>query len=373
MTSRLGIVLVVVAACQPWYRDAERAGRDGLPGDTRASELADQASAAAAHGDHANAAQLYRQAIDLDPDSSAYLPLAKEELALGDGVGASATARRGLEVHTGDHDLAAFLAARDAADDRIANALDDLGAETLYGIADLPELAPSLGGLQKAGVAEHPSDAVIALAAWMSAYGVPDHKLLRFARDEVASKIWSAAPTDPALAGLARAPDLADREAAAGHAARALALYGEVYRLLPSAVLEQHMAGFLRAAHDAGDVFAIDASAYRAAMDGDEHARRGELGAAVHAYRRAVALAPWWVDARHNLATLLTAIGRADDAREQERWVGLLTGQTAPSPAPAPAPQPPEAQPPEPKPPEPQPQPSVPEPQPQPQVQVPNP
>jgi tetratricopeptide (TPR) repeat protein len=191
---------------------------------------------------------------------------------------------------------------------------------------------------------------VVALAAWMSAYGVPDHPLLRAARDEVANKILTAAPGDPALAGLARAADVADREAAAGHAAHALALYGEVYRLLPAAVLEQHMAGFLRAAHDASDVFSIDASAYRAAMDGDEHARRGELGPAIHAYRRAVALAPWWADARHNLATLLTAIGRADDAREEERWATVLSGQTVPSAAPPS------------QPPVPQPQPAVPPP-----------
>lgn len=331
MSARIGIVVVaVVAACQPWYRDAERAGRDGLPGDTRASKLADDGNAASARGDHAAAARLYRQAIDLDPDSSAYLPLAKEELALGDAIGAKAAARRGLEVHAGDHDLAVFLAARDVADDRAADAIDDLGAKSIYDVTDPPELAASLEALRKARSADHASEAVPALAAWFAAYGIPDHPILRQARDAIADDIWKAAPTDPSLKGLAAAPDAADREAAAGHTAHALALYGEIFRLLPSSVLEQHTAGLVRAAHDAGDVFAIDASAYGAAMEGDEHARRGELGPAIHAYRRAVALAPWWAAARHNLSTLLAAIGRADEAREQERWARLLEGTPAP-------------------------------------------
>jgi hypothetical protein len=42
---------------------------------------------------------------------------------------------------------------------------------------------------------------------------------------------------------------------------------------------------------------------------GDKDAESGHLGLAIHSYRKAVARAPWWADARRNLAGLYESAG----------------------------------------------------------------
>ena len=176
------------------------------------------------------------------------------------------------------------------------------------------------------------TDAREALAiynSWLNSWGEPDHPALRRMRDQVVAAAWADPGINAVLTALIRR---ADQAAAAGHVEVALALYSLAYRQVPTAVFEAHAASFLRAAAAAADPAAVDPLAGYLAAQGDIALKEGRLDAAIRRYRRAVAIAPWWRAAHHNLAILFYMSGRSDEARLQRAWVRRLL---APPPAPA--------------------------------------
>jgi hypothetical protein len=321
-----GLVLILlVAACQPWYRDAERAGQRATD-QKHASKLVDDASAARDRGDHAGAATLLRRAILDVPGQAAetYLALARESFAAGDPIGGRAACRRGMELWPSDSRFHALLVDQKLADDLVALAIDEAATASFESVAADSSFAPHLDALQRASHADHGDTAAGELALWLAHYGVPDHPFLVAARDAAADRIQRDAPSTPALAGLATAADRADAELAAGHLARALALYGEVYRLLPASVLDAHFASFAKAAQQATDPESIDGGAYALAVQGDSDAAAGHLGLAIHSYRKVVARAPWWADARRNLAALYDSAGMTTIAQSERAFADRL-------------------------------------------------
>jgi hypothetical protein len=326
MMHRRALLLALVAACHPWYLDGEVAGRRATDR-KHASALVDKARDASSHGDHARAEALLRQAIDEVPDLDAdtYLLLAREASAAADFAGARAAARRGIQLFPGDGRFRQLLVEERVADDLTAEAIDIAGATTFAEAAQDPALAPHLDALSRALAADRADTAAGELTLWLAHYGAPDHVLLRKAREEAAARISSAIESSPSLAGLARAADRADAELAAGRLPRALALYGEVYRLLPATVLDAHFAGFAKAAQQASDPEMVDNGAYKLALDGDRDAKAGLLGLAIRDYRKAIARAPWWIDAHRNLAALFDAADRSEEAAAERAFVERLT------------------------------------------------
>jgi ATP/maltotriose-dependent transcriptional regulator MalT len=319
------LVLALLAACHPWYRDGEIAGRRATD-HRHSNKLIDDAKAASARGDHAAAEALLRRAIDDVPDQSAdtYLLLANEAIAAHDVAGARAAARRGMQLFPSDTRFRDVLVSDRLADDLTADAIDAAGAQTFSEVAANTVLAPHFDALARALKAEKSDTAVGELSLWLAHYGVADHKVLRAARDEVARKIASTAHSSPATASLLRAATRADEELAAGNVARALAFYGDVYRLLPKSELDAHMAGFARAAKQVTDPAAIDAHAYELAVQANADAEKGLLGVAIRQYRKVVARAPWWIDAHRNLAGLFEAAGRSEEAAYEQAFADAL-------------------------------------------------
>ena len=316
----------VITACQPWYRDAETAGRHATD-HKHADKLIAQADAARTAGDHARAEALLRRAISDVPDQTAvvYLSLATESFAAGDVAGGRAAARRGMQLWPNDGRFQALLVDDKIADDFTALAIDETGATTFDAAVASSSLFPYLDPLRRALQATHADTAAGELSLWLAHYGIPDHELLWHARDEVADRIERQAQATPSLAGLAHAAERADAELAAGHVARALALYGEVYRLLPRSVLDSHFAGFAKAAQQATDPESIDAGAYALAIQGNKDAEGGLLGLAIHDYRKVIARAPWWIDAHRNLAALYSAAGMRDMAANETAFAERLS------------------------------------------------
>lgn len=319
------VFLALFAACHPWYRDGEIAGRRATD-HKRSNKLLDEARAASARGDHAAAEALIRHAIDEVPDQSAdtYLLLATEANAANDVAGARAAARRGMQLFPSDTRFRDVLVSDRLADDLTAYAIDEAGAQTFAEVAANTVLAPRVDALARAVKAEKSDTAVGELSLWLAHYGVPDHRLLRDAREEAARKIASTAPSSPVTASLVRAATRADEELAAGNLARALAFYGDVYRLLPRSELDAHMAGFAKAAKQVTDPAAIDAHAYELAVQANAEAEKGLLGVAIHQYRKVVARAPWWIDAHRNLAGLFEAVGRSEEAAYEQAFADAL-------------------------------------------------
>ncbi|MCX5744856.1 MAG: thrombospondin type 3 repeat-containing protein [Proteobacteria bacterium] len=323
--SRPSSVLLVVAAlslaaCQPWYRDRENLGRSAHDDTRTASELA-EATAAHARGDHPRAVALMRALVERDPatDPAAWVLLGEAEIAAGRATEGRAYVRWKYDRLSADAPgaprLRAVLVASLVADGLVARALDLVRPPSLAGALAEPALA---GPLHELGVAldEASADPEAALArttAWFDAYGVPDHPILAGAREMIVTAAWQAAhsPTsEPALAALRRLGPHARAALQRGHVSTALALYAHAVRVLPAAELAPDRAVMERAAATR-DPAALDPVAHALAREGDAQVRAGNLGAALRAYRRAVASATWWTAARQNLAALL-AIDRVD-------------------------------------------------------------
>lgn len=323
MTRRHAALLCLLASCAPWYRDGEIAGRRATDRKRAHALVVGEARAESKKGNHARAAALVRRAVDEVPDLGAdvYMLLATEQQVASDIAGVRATARRGMQLYPSDTRFRSLLVADKVADDLTSEAIDVAGANTLDAALTEPSLLPHLDALAQARKAAHADTAAADLAMWLSHYGVPDHPVLRAVRDEIAARVWDAARSTPSLAALAQAADQADAELAAGRLPRALALYSDVYRLLPEQVLAAHMTGFAKAAQQATDPESLDSGAYALAVAGDRDAAEGLVGLAIRSYRKAVARAPWWLDARRNLAALYDAAGRTKEAAHERAFI----------------------------------------------------
>ena len=307
------VALLLAAACQPWYRDPENRARRAHD-DARADRELAEARAARAGGDPARAAALLRDLVERSPEAGAgtWILLGEVEADAGHAVLGRAYVRWRLRHLAGGPDalaLRTFLIASFVAEGRLAPALDLVEPPTLAEAMRFDALARPLRPLQHAVdlAGTDPEAALGQARAWLDAYGTPDHPILAGAREAIASALWQAAAARAGwtpLAGLRRLGPEAREELDWGHLGPALALYAEAARLLPATAFAPYRAEMERAAA-AGDVSALAPDAYAFAREGDALARAGQLGAAIQRYRRAVARAPWWEQARRNLAALL--------------------------------------------------------------------
>jgi hypothetical protein len=313
----------LVAACEPWYRDQENLGRRITDTRAQARQVA-AARAELAAGHSGAAAARVGRVVEINPlaDADVY---ALDVRAAGGGAGADRARAYGrwrlqlydAEVSAGrltperweatTRDLRTALVASYVADDRTADALDV--ASTAADFAAIPAYAELEAAVNQ--------DSWTGFERWSRAYGVPDHRYLQYGR----AKLLERRPDPPRDAAT-----LADEALAGGHLVRALLYYAEAFRTLPDRVLVHHVAGLARAAAAVKEPARANPEAYRLALRGDAELRAGHVGRAIHAYRRAVAEAPWWATAHHNLAQLLAGTGHADGARIEAAWAGWLRG-----------------------------------------------
>lgn len=302
---------LLVVACQPWYRDDLRRGRKALR-QPSADAVLEKAQRAHNAGDEKRAIALARDAVVRDPRSGpAYEALAGYLRAAGRRQEACFIARRGLEF-SNSAALRRILIENSLADGLTSAALDWVDPATVQAAAaaGIPGVADLARAESLASTA--PGQALAMYAAWRETYGVPDHPILRADAERIVGAAWADESTRTRLSGLL---DAADREAAAGHVAVALVLYSQLLAEVPAEVQAQHVRGYLYAAATAKDPGAIDPRAHDLAVQGDAALAEGSLGQAIQLYRRAVALAPWWSAAQHNLAILFEMAGRTDEAR----------------------------------------------------------
>jgi hypothetical protein len=312
------LLLVALAACQPWYRDDLRAGQRAQ--DPRWSDATMAEAATAAETDPARASALVRQVVERDPlaSSSVYVTYARYLVAAGRPAAARAVLQfriDSLEAGEGSGDLQTAIVDAYVADDLTADALDHLGSSDASSYGSLQVV---FADLLRADAGGNSVEAIMGLRAFEDSYGCPDHPWIAA---KVASIQDDLAAIVPALAAL---PDRADAALAAGDAKTARLLFAEAYRVLPAALLLDHRAGFALAARAATDPATDDPIAYAYATAGDDAIRAHHLGPAIHAYRRAVAEAPWWRAAHENLALLYELDGRADAAAAERAFVAAF-------------------------------------------------
>ncbi len=320
------VTAIVAVACQPFYRDDLVRGRASSRATSGARKLFDRAWEARSAGDKQGCVKLARRAIAINPNSgaSAYHGLARCEFDAGQRARARATARRGLELHAGNEELRDFLITAYQADQLIANTLDfveppSIDSATAAGLTELAELVEALHKLRKDPIA-----AVELYLRWFDAYGVPDHRLIRKARDRLLAGAARHSGISSLTSGLL---SNAEGHAAAGAVDIAMRFYTHAYRLLPETVVTEHHPGFFTTAARVTNPRAIAPAAVDYAEAGNRALRKQELGAAIHAYRRAVAAAPWWAPARRNLGMLLNVAGQEDEAEHQFMWARRLEGK----------------------------------------------
>lgn len=317
----VGALLLV--ACQPWYRDDYRRGLRAQR-EPSAAALLERAERSHAGGHPKRAIEQAHAALARDPSNGhAYLALARYLAAAGRHAEARFIARRGLDA-TGLAELRPILQQAYLADDLTANALDLVEPPTVQGAAAAG--VPGAAELARADelATRDPAQAMALYDRWLDIYGVPDHPILRAARERIVAALWADDQTRTALADLLEAAEQATTN---GHRGYALTLYAHVLLRVPGDPWVPHFPRFLHAA-SAVDDSAIDPRARELARHGDAELKAGRLGAAIHAYRRALVLAPWWRAARHNAALLFDLAGRADEAAFQRSWLSRL--QAAP-------------------------------------------
>jgi hypothetical protein len=311
MTTRILVATsLLLAACQPYYRDDENLGR--LSRDNkRFVRLRDKAEKEAQAGHPGRAAALLREAIELDPAyyASAWPTWARYASDAGRSVEARAVLRRlrGGEYDAGFRD---FLIESYVKDGLVANALDVAGVSSLAQVRDFPKLAEALDGLLVASnlVEERPAAALRQYLTWLDEYGAPDHHVLTAAANAIKEGIWvraQANPSDPELSRLTELLPRADDAAAAGKADEAVLLYALAWRLLPGSMTESRWGAVYQLG--VGVDPKTDPIAYGYMLAGDEAVRARRVGEAVRAYRRAVARVPWSTTAVDNLAAILDA------------------------------------------------------------------
>ncbi len=314
------LVTATCFACQPYYRDDLRRGRAA----GAARHLFSAASGARTHGDNRRCARIARRAVAQNPqaDGDQYLLLARCEFDAGQHARARATARRALELHPGDSDVARFLVEAYRADGLVASALDFVAPPSVEGAvaAGVTELDDLVTALHQAS--SDPAGALALYQKWLAEYGIPDHRLIRDARD----RLLAAVAADPNVAAMLN--ELVRRtraEADADHREAAVLVASQAYRLLPESAYGDDDHGLVAAAASVANPATVAPFACNHAKDGNDALRAQKLGPAIHAYRLAVAAAPWWAVARRNLGLLLRVAGQYDEAERQLAWATRLS------------------------------------------------
>lgn len=276
------------------------------------------------------AAQLYEEAIERSPDLSAelYLAQALAKAAAHELSGARASARFALLQPARDAQtpgkIRELLVLLYASDGLYESALDYLDPPELSAAAKVAPLAQAFGLLLEAdrlARANQPADALLSYADWLSAYGVPDHPLLRRWSDAILQTAW---PLNQALLSEA------ERAVSSGALTRGLQQYAQAFRYQPSEEFARSTEQrFLLACARLPELTALDPDALAQAQAGDVALHAHRLGDALLAYRQAVVTAPWWPLAHRNLALLLASAGRFDSAVRELGWFQRLNRDVA--------------------------------------------
>jgi hypothetical protein len=305
----LTVLSLVSSGCQPYYRDDElRAQR--TEHSARRGELVAMGERLLAAGQPERAARSFAAALDRSAGREAdlYLLLATAQQRGKDYARAGATARYGLTrpvVRADAHrQLRRLLVQIYAAAGFTRWALDFLEPATLAHAASLPELQPTLAQLAEAERLSEPDPrlALAKYAEWLSAYGEPDHPLLRRARNRIL-RAAAAETRDWA--------EQADQLLAQGQAAAAVRRYALVYRYHTDAAFAAERERFQRACA------ALPSPAAHSPLATSELRRatlaieQGELAVALLHTRRAVTAAPCWSQAQQLLAELLQSLDGA--------------------------------------------------------------
>ncbi|MHB8874293.1 MAG: hypothetical protein ACYC8T_11450 [Myxococcaceae bacterium] len=330
MRAALALAVLSLAACTPFYRLDEVHGMRADDGDERARVLS-RAREKMAAGEPGPAAEAFGQVLELDPDPSAelLLSLAQARAAAGQRAAARAAARLGLsrpQGATGTGRALRELLVRLYSDDALIEpALDFLPDPSLENALRVPALARALGPLADADRLARAGKSDEALARydeWLLAFGVPSHPLLVGFSEAVLKA--GAGPAEQARLE-------ADRAQAEGRFPEAIRLYALAFRFqTPDAFEAVTQARFETACARAGELGALTPpEAFARAQEAGEALRANRLGEALGGYRRAVALAPWWGEARHNLALLLARAEQYAEALRHMRAFLRLSGDSA--------------------------------------------
>lgn len=337
MRRRLALLVAaaLLSACTPWYRENAVRGLGTRP----YRPAVDKAEAAMAAKDPARAERHYLDAIEIEPNagSEVYIGLSRALAAQGRIASARAAAdwahARGASGAHGA--LASELVMRGL--DPVA--LDVLNPSNPAAIAAQPSLSAYRGLAQAHALAAsgRGREALEEYGKWVAAYGEPDHALLRRWAGEI--RVHGAKPAEAVLAA-ARA------DVAAGNPTRALHEWAIAARYAPEDFARRTREEFGRVAreHLGGDV------PPGAAVEAERAAKAraaGDRGAALAGWRKAVAIAPYWADARKELALAIDAVGLSSESAAQREWYVVLAPEApdaaairAWKPAPRPAPRP---------------------------------
>jgi tetratricopeptide (TPR) repeat protein len=322
---RLLVALVVLGAassCAPWYRDDELRA---LRADDTAAMTARLAECdeLVGQGRAPNAADCFESALERNPaDGRGLVGLARSLVSAGRHAEARAAAEQGLRALPPGSDPASQQAlgelivesyAREQLWALVLERASERGAPDLEKVASqYPAVFGKLAEAKQAAVAGDSATALEHYAAWLAHYGVPDQRVIRGWCDDV---LWRTAPR------LAATVERADREAAAGNWIGAVVAYGAAFRYLPAKTFDEKVRSKLvAAAAHVVDASWLSPTAVDAATEGRALVQRGETGTALRAHRRAVAAAPYWAEAHHDLAVLQASLGMLDEAVAQMDW-----------------------------------------------------
>lgn len=317
------LAALALVACTPFYRVDELHGLRVAGGEER-TRLEARAHELMSLGRPGAAAEAYEHAVELDPDPSAelFLSLAQARAAEGQRAPARAAARLGLSrgqvAPNTARGLRELLVRQYAADGLVEPALDFLSEPGLDSAMQVAELAQALGPLADADRLARAGRATESLARyeeWLAAFGVPTHRLLVG---------WSTNVLRAASGPAGQAVQEADRAADAGRFDEAVPLYALAFRFQAPATFEASVrARFETACARAGALDGTDEALALAAKAGDALGA-DRLGEALGLYRRVVAIAPWWPEARHNLALLLAQVEQhAEALRHMQAFLRL--------------------------------------------------
>lgn len=308
-------VLLALAGCTPWYRE------DALLGSGRRAcgESVSRGDAALQKLEWEAAEREYERAIAGSPRcTSAHVGLARVYLRQNRTASAIATARWAR-----DH-------GEPGAIDRIASEWAGLGLDPLVVELLSPKSASELGQRKESQayaqlVEAHAlrsqgrtRESLAAYGRFLEAYGELDHPLLRSWSDDIRRQSEQTA---------LRLVETARTHARTGDPSRALHAWTLALRVGPSELSRTTRDEFAALARKTRPrSTAAEAEAESAARATEE----GRRGKALGAWRRAVAFAPWWPEARKGLALALADIGLDAEARLQRDWYLALAREGDP-------------------------------------------
>lgn len=318
MRAALALAACLLAGCTPFYRVDEVHGLRVADGEERA-RLQTRARELMSSGHPGGAAEAWEHAIELDPNPGAdsFLALAQARAADGDRAAARAAARLGLSQGPSSSTgraLRELLVRQYAADGLVESALDFLPDASLDSALRVPELAQVLGPLADADRLARTGnpEALGRYEQWLAEFGVPTHRLL---------VSWSESVFRVASTPAAQAATEGERAAAEGRFSEAVQLYALAFRFQsPSTFDATRME---TACARAGEGLTPPEALAQAARANDALSSN-RLGEAIGGYRRAVAFAPCWPEARHNLALLLAQLDQyAEALRHMQTFLRL--------------------------------------------------